>query len=98
MSVMQQERRRHARVPMEGMMCWRSDRGAGTCRICDISPEGAAFLLPTEVSNRMSRHLALDMPLGDGVQWTVAEDARVIRKSYENEVDSRIAVHFRNPG
>ncbi len=88
------ERRRHARVPFEGTMCWETDRDHGEGEVIDLSPGGVAFHVPQRDAVRLRGQLALDMALGPGLRWRVADAARIVRIVPRDMETCRVCVQF----
>ena len=88
------ERRRYARVPFEGTMRWETDGDNGEGKVIDLSPGGVAFHVPQRDAVRLRGQLALDMELGPGLCWRVADAARIVRIVPRDPETCRVCVQF----
>ena len=88
------ERRRFIRVPASGPARWRSGAQAGHCELLDISPGGAGLRMPAHKATQLGPRITLEVELAPGQKWYVAEDARVVRQTVEEDGMCLVGVEF----
>jgi hypothetical protein len=88
------DRRRFIRVPASGSAWWRSGTETGHCEIVDISPGGAGLRMSARKGSRLGDFLTLAIQLSDTETWLIAENARVARRSIDDDGVSRVGLEF----
>ena len=88
------EKRRFARVGMQGPIRWTSGDNSGECEILNMSPVGAALQVQPGSTFRMGPDVALHMQLDDGLEWFVTENAKVVRKILCPDGTYEVCVEF----
>ncbi len=88
------DRRRYIRVPASGSARWRSGTHAGYCELVDISPGGAGLRMSIRQAKQLGDRISLDVELEAGVNWPIAEDARVVRQAVDEDGMCRVGVEF----
>ncbi len=73
------DRRRHIRVPVRGPAYWRSGVRGGHCELVDVSPGGVGLRMSLRKAASLGQQLTVDVDLEPGVQWRLANEARVVR-------------------
>lgn len=89
-----QDRRGSARVPMTAQVHWRNGSRRGTCRLMDMSPGGASFLVPMREVFTLGSRISLDVELGPTLEWQVTDRAEVVRRVPVGDNTCEVAVVF----
>ena len=89
-----EERRRCTRVPMVANAHWRCGDRSGGCQLVDVSPCGAALLLPLRDVFQLESYTTLDVELEQRMEWRVTDKAEVIRRIPLGERACQVGVAF----
>lgn len=81
-------------MPASGPAWWRSGAEVGHCELVDISPGGAGLRMSTRKATRLGSRLTLAVQLSPEETWLVAEEARVVRQTMDEDGVSRVALEF----
>jgi hypothetical protein len=79
---------------MGALARWRSGDHSGTCRLLNVSPDGAAFTISLMDVFRIGARLTLEAELEPSLEWCIAENARVVRRVPRPNARCEIAVVF----
>ena len=88
------DRRRYIRVPASGPARWQSGPRHGHCELHDISPGGAGLRMSARQATRLGAFITLAVELSPGEKWYVAKNARVVRRTPDDDGLCRIGVEF----
>jgi hypothetical protein len=94
MTFYRRDPRQFVRIPMSGVMLWRSGLGAGKGEILDMSPTGAAIRVPISEAFQIGPSVMLDIGLGAGATCRLADDAVIAYKIPSGDGTCRIGVRF----
>lgn len=98
MKVRYWERRRHIRVPVGGPVRWHSGGRSGQAWLVDLSPGGAGLRLAVRGAAQLGPRVRLEVDLGGGRSWALAEDARVVRRTAGEDGECVAGVQFESTG
>ncbi|MEW6250364.1 MAG: PilZ domain-containing protein [Planctomycetota bacterium] len=90
------DRRRHIRVPASGPARWRSGAQEGYCELIDLSPGGAGLRFSARRASQLGPRITLEVELSPGVMWPLAEEARIVRQTPDEDGTCRVGVEFEN--
>ena len=91
------DRRLHIRVPADGPARWQSGARSGHCELCDISPAGLGLRMPIRGANQLEDQISLAIELAPGEHWTLAENARVVRRALSEDGLCHVGVELQTP-
>ena len=88
------ERRTHIRVPASGHARWRSGLHHGYCELLDLSPSGAGLRMSARRALQLGPVITLEIDMGSGRRWCLASDARVVRRTPDQDGTCAVGVQF----
>lgn len=87
------DRRRHPRVPLAGPALWRGPDRSGVCQLLDLSPIGAALLVPQPDAVHVRGPLRVAAHL-HGFEWLITNSGRVVIIVPHDENHCRVCLAF----
>jgi len=88
------DRRRYIRVPASGPTRWQSGPRHGHAELRDISPGGAGLRMSARQATRLDAFITLAVELSPGEKWYLAKNARVARRTPDEDGMCLVGVEF----
>ncbi|MBU0638449.1 MAG: hypothetical protein KKB50_06250 [Planctomycetes bacterium] len=81
-------------MPMSARGRWQCGIHNGDCRLVEVAPGGAVFLLPLREASQLEPPLTLDVELESGMSWRVTQKAELVRRNVAADGACKISVAF----